>query len=271
MPDRIPKNWLNSKEILLKTGISRATLNNYIKMGIIPRPVVERPKSDVTRAKRIGYFPHQVLERIKLVNALKGNGHSMEEIANQLRDIPVGGYEFDHGLCHDEFEEWVHRGMENGGSLNHGALRLTFESIRLPAYLLNYGFQIRWANEEAEEEILGQGVRISSPKSIFKVLFHWEFHSRVRNWRDVVALHMSFVKAKYARSWMENLYEGVSRNEALILQDIYDRVEAFPGQTIKDTTIDLLMEGGTTKSYKVYNILFKEGIFFLYANENLLD
>ena len=37
------ENWVTSKEILFKTSISRATLNNYIQAGIIPKPVVKKP------------------------------------------------------------------------------------------------------------------------------------------------------------------------------------------------------------------------------------
>jgi hypothetical protein len=38
MDDAQSKDLITSKEILSVTGISRATLNNYIKMGIIPKP-----------------------------------------------------------------------------------------------------------------------------------------------------------------------------------------------------------------------------------------
>ena len=33
------QDMITSKEIIEQTGISRATLNNYIKMGILPKPI----------------------------------------------------------------------------------------------------------------------------------------------------------------------------------------------------------------------------------------
>ena len=42
MADLKDKQFITSKEVLSKTGISRATLNNYIKIGILPRPVVKK-------------------------------------------------------------------------------------------------------------------------------------------------------------------------------------------------------------------------------------
>ena len=86
MEDKDQKNLITSKEILLKTGISRATLNNYITMGIIPRPMVMRPKDEIGRIKKIGYFPYEVLGRIETVKRLKKQGLSMGEIRSRFRE-----------------------------------------------------------------------------------------------------------------------------------------------------------------------------------------
>ena len=81
------RDLVTSKEVLSVSGISRATLNNYIKMGIIPRPVVQKPIAGMEGVKKIGYFPRTVLDRIKSVRELKGKGHSMEDIAKQRGGI----------------------------------------------------------------------------------------------------------------------------------------------------------------------------------------
>jgi len=43
---------ISSKEILDQTGISRATLNNYIRVGILPRPLVQRPLDPISVPRR---------------------------------------------------------------------------------------------------------------------------------------------------------------------------------------------------------------------------
>ena len=48
---------LTSKEIIERTGISRATLNNYISSGLVARPQVLPPNPQDGGAPRIGYFP----------------------------------------------------------------------------------------------------------------------------------------------------------------------------------------------------------------------
>lgn len=272
MSNAIPQNWVNTKEILSKTGISRATLNNYIKLGIIPKPFVQKPREGAGGAKKIGYFPYEVMDRIQLVRLLKREGNSMEDIAKQLKDVAVAGDKMDARLGEKGLSGEDFRFTDSDASGNGEAPKLTLADVRVPAYLLDYSFRLQWINEEAEKEIFGQSINLirkRTSRSIFKLLFDWQFHNRVRNWRDMLAFHLSFVKMKYTKEWMANLYQGISKREVLILQEIYDEVPTFLRQPIKDRVLNLLMENGNTRSYKVYTILFKEGMLFLYSRWSL--
>ncbi len=77
---------LNSKEILEQTGISRATLNNYIGWGIVPKPEVLPPEPQDGGAPRIGYFPDAIVGRIAEIQRLKKEGWSMARIAEHFGD-----------------------------------------------------------------------------------------------------------------------------------------------------------------------------------------
>ena len=84
---------LNSKQLIEKTGISRATLNNYVALGILPNPIVKPPESDATKATRLGYFPDEALERIQLVQKLKKVGNSKRRMSlkkrkRRMRSLP---------------------------------------------------------------------------------------------------------------------------------------------------------------------------------------
>ena len=72
---------LTSKELLIRTGISRATLNNYVALGILPRPDVKVPAEGDGRARRLGYFPLSVVDTVNRVRELKREGMAMNEIA----------------------------------------------------------------------------------------------------------------------------------------------------------------------------------------------
>ena len=80
---------LTSKEVLEKTGISRATLNNYISWGIVPRPEVLPPAPDDGAAPRIGYFQPGVIARIEEIQRLKREGWSISRITERF-GVPGG-------------------------------------------------------------------------------------------------------------------------------------------------------------------------------------
>jgi len=251
MPITAGKNLISSKALLEKTGISRATLNNYIKVGIIPRPIVLGPSKGMRKVSRIGYFPRAAVERIEIVKVLKREGHSMQEIANRFKYL---------------------RETRPPETITEGSgeqPELTLGKISSPAYLINYNFQIEWINREAEQTLFGQQVslvRDLQSRNIFKVLFNWEFHNHVRNWEDLLGFHMSFAKSRLSRALIEKLFAGISETESRLLKQIYDQVPTFSQEGPKFTNIKLSLTDGTTHPYSVHTMFFKEGILFVYGS-----
>ena len=74
---------LTSKEILDRTGISRATLNNYISLGLLSKPMIANP-GIADGPRQLGYFPDDAIERVLQVQKLKQQGVSMNEIVSNL-------------------------------------------------------------------------------------------------------------------------------------------------------------------------------------------
>ncbi|MGD8985825.1 MAG: MerR family transcriptional regulator [Desulfobacteraceae bacterium] len=251
MPITTDKNLISSKDLLEKTGISRATLNNYIKVGIIPRPIVLGPSKGMRKVSRIGYFPRAAVERVEIVKVLKREGHSMQDIAKRFRNLPE--------------TQPLDRITEVSGEQPE----LTLEDISSPAYLINYNFEIEWINREAELTLFAQQLRLVrdlQSRNIFKVLFNWEFHNHVQNWEDLLGFHMSFAKSRLSRAWIEQLFTGISETQSSLLKQIYDGVPTFSQQGPKFTNIELSLADGTTHPYSVHTMFFKEGILFVYAS-----
>lgn len=71
---------LSSKDLLERTGISRATLNNYIAAGLVSRPDVLPPGPEDGGAPRLGYFPDDTVERLETIQRLKREGWSLGRI-----------------------------------------------------------------------------------------------------------------------------------------------------------------------------------------------
>jgi DNA-binding transcriptional MerR regulator len=96
MEERTPgDDWISSRDLMERHGISRATLNNYIKAGLLPRPAVGGAREGMKGTKKIGYFPPESLARMEEIRRLKDNGRAMEEIAGILSrgSVPAQGEE----------------------------------------------------------------------------------------------------------------------------------------------------------------------------------
>jgi adenylate cyclase len=263
------ETWISSREILDRCGISRATLNNYIKMGILPRPSVRSPTDKSTGARKIGYFPGWTLDRVLLVQRMKREGMSMDAIVQRLHgEVPSGT---PPGLEGGIFEAVERTSLAEAGLGQRGSpgLTLTFEEISFPAYLLSHEFEITWINREGVMDLfkgtVGDAIEKGS-RNIFKLLFNWEFHNQVANWKNLVALHMACAKTlKTGRTWISHLYKGISEGEISILEEVYDHVSPVPRWTIQDSYMNLLRKDGVGESYKVTCLLCRQGILFVYV------
>ena len=152
---------ITSKDIIDKTGISRATLNNYIKLGILPKPVVGPPRPEDKGVKQIGYFPEEVLSRIDRVRLLKGQGRSMGDIARLF------GEKSSQLSIMDSTDPDTGGGSPTSPKAppsrsyirsSDNDLRVTISDISTPAYLVNHNFEVEWINKQAEDLIFGKKV-----------------------------------------------------------------------------------------------------------------
>jgi DNA-binding transcriptional MerR regulator len=77
---------ITSKYLLEQTGLSRATLNNYISLGLLPKPLVKRIASEPgANLTTLGYFPDWVVNRIQLIKSLKKQSFSMDAICQKIK------------------------------------------------------------------------------------------------------------------------------------------------------------------------------------------
>lgn len=269
--------FISSKELMERTNISRATLNNYIKMGIIPRPVVKKPFADMGGTKRVGYFPESSLTRINEVHSLKKEGFTMAEILDIMKHeestpdataVRTDEERQDHSSCSVN----AHEGEDPDSQQKIDALstnkdiRLDIDGITAPAYLINYKFEIDWINSAAEEVILKKvisDISHADARNIFRLFFNWEFQNHFKNWVEMAMLHMAFFKEKNKRQAIPELYEGISQGEIEFLQGLYDDAEVSQSQLINQNSITMIKADGNKDTYRVYTSFFREGILFI--------
>ncbi len=271
---------LSSKSLLEKSGLSRATLNNYIGLGLLPKPEVRQPDSDKDRARRLGYFPDSAINKIKEIDSLKKRGMRMSEIVAKLkitkkaRSSPPAPKKADANPIEvppqtsPEASPKKSGGEKDKRPASSRRLRLSIGDLDHPAYLVNNNFEIAWSNRQAEETILQKADGLSSEitnRNVFRLLSESGFITGAEGRSPLFQFHLSIAKGRLSKAALLTLDGGMDEDSIDFLADQYDGTDAAAFQPILDTEINLAPPGAEPARYQLYATTFREGIFFAYV------
>ncbi len=266
---------ISSKALIDQTGISRATLNNYIQLGILPKPVVQSltANADEGGARVLGFFPDDALERVQAVQILKAQGLSMAQVAERLTEtdilLEVAEFKDEGALVSKPKPEKVARraGDSNKVSppISSGALNLSLEGLLHPAYMLNYSLELTWLNEAARKELFGFEAppARSDQRSLLQLLSRPESRLGLKEQRALTSLHLQMASTRVSYEALQNVVSLADRDLLPLLDEI-EFAQEKSDQTIFETEFfrkDLL---GETRSYQVYAVYFREGILVVH-------
>ena len=212
---------ISSKALIDQTGISRATLNNYIQLGILPKPVVQSfsADADVGGARVLGYFPDDSLERVQAVQILKSQGLSMVQVAERLNqtdallEVQEMRQEFVGSASPDKsFAKPGNMRTGNSGSSMPealGNLSLSLDTLTHPAYMLNYNFELTWLNEAARKEVFGfvAPPSKSAERNLLSLLSRPEVCLGIEEQRALVGLLLQLASARISYESLAKLVE----------------------------------------------------------------
>lgn len=253
---------ISSKELLDRTGISRATLNNYIAMGLIPRPLVSSPGEDEeSRARQLGYFPDSAVERVAEIQRLKREGYTMAEIVSRFAEAsrPESAAPI-KGLV----------ATAAGPGPSGEPPRLTVEGIAHPAFMVNYNFEVIWFNGAAQSLFLGTDAALpptSDGRNLFRLLLTQP--QPERNRLALLRFHLSLAKERVSKSILMTLCHGVPADRLALLDRMYGEIEPEEARPILDTPLDLEHAGGELLTHRMYAAYFREGILLVLMPEGV--
>ena len=267
-------NMITSKDIISKTGISRATLNNYIKFGILPKPVVGPPRHGQAGVKQIGYFPPESLERVYKVKLLKSQGKTMDEISRffsgELAEVSSDDSRLD-----------VERRVEGGTPLSLGTkrttdsdLRVTICDINSPAYLVNRNFEVEWINSQAEELVFQRNVRSLvdvESRNIFKLFLERQGAQDGDNWQELASVHLTVLQDYLDEAKLSRLYKGITDVESTILTDLYRDLKISTPGMLYHLPVAVTSRGDSSKTFWVHTMTFREGTFFVFVPDDSVN
>ena len=243
---------LTSKELLRRTGLSRATLNNYIALGLLPRPQVAPPGPGEGRARRLGYFPASALERIEEINRLKATGLSMAQIAAQI------------GTQAPSPPAAPARSTAMPTASATTSPRLTLVDLSDPAYRVNANLEVEWANAAAIATLFGRPSGLPGPLAERHILALLIAAGAVEpanpSGRELIAAHLAVAKHRLPRAALARLEPAVGRAALAAVEQAYDAAEPAAGRPALRRR--LTVQGRVTDLYLSF---FREGTLFVHA------
>jgi adenylate cyclase len=259
-------DYLSSKDLLEKTGISRATLNNYISLGILPRPVVRVPDLDPGEARRLGYFPAETLHRIEEVQRLKERGMSMAEIAGRYAGESTPPASVENASAPQSSPAGAP--PPPSPAPDRDGLRVTIDSLPQPAYMVNYNFEITWLNDAARATVLGGIESLPSSteaRNVFRFLLGGQACTECGPCHELLRFHFSLAKRRAPASGFFSLCKDAPAEQLGLLERLYQEAVVQQGYAIAESIVNAPGQEGQCTPYHVYALAFREGILFVYA------
>jgi class 3 adenylate cyclase len=255
---------LSSKEVLEKTGISRATLNNYIASGIVPRPEVLPPGPQDGGAPRIGYFPPDIVARIEEIQRLKREGWSLTRITEHF----TGGVAPARpAAAPQEPSSPLGRASPSPAPSTGEMPRLSFGEISHPAYLVNSRFELVWMNDAATSADWPNFValpRAAVSQGIFQFLLQAGRGLGVSGPARAAILRLHLGLARQLGAGLAELARGIPPGELSTMERLYNETEPFEFPLVVRTPVTPAGAGPAAPLF-LYALNFREGILFLYV------
>jgi adenylate cyclase len=253
---------ISSKTLLAATGISRATLNNYIGLGLLSKPEI---RSGSEGERHLGHFPETALERVLEIKRLKASGLSMPQIVERLR----GGS--DVAILEEPRPSEPPKTM--GQRSTGGGVMLTLDEVPHPAFMFNYRFELVWHNDAARRQLLGGFGQLPAMSDERHVLPMIEQASRA--WPEVIGEDLIRSIVGLAKGRLNrDAVAATCRNLPIALQTRVMRMyEEFPSQATQTAQaaasavlpLELPDAFGRTQSQRLIATYFREGIFVVCA------
>lgn len=289
---------LNSKQLIEITGISRATLNNYVALGILPNPIIKTPGENEGRATRLGYFDDAAVERIQQVQQLKKQGMSMAQIAKQLSAalgsdeqnsaIPASMTET-RGESGNILQERRAQGtaatssnaeQESPGRQLPSPLNQTLsfdgsiEDLPGPAYMVNNNFELVWWNQEAQHSFFNYSGELPNDlqsRNLLKLLFGTRSATVADRMHELLLPHIAAGKKRLSQGALMKIYSSLDGDQLGLLKHAYEQAEALGKEPMIHIPTMLLDNDGTLSPHDLYICFYREGIFFTYSPVVLED
>ena len=239
---------ISSKEVMARTGISRATLNNYIGLNLLPPPSVRRPEEPGGPTK-IGYFPEWVIERVEKIKEFKGQGMRMSQIVMHFMDEKRDVLPTVAEPLPDLTYQWI-------------------DQIIIPAILVGRNWEIICLNDRAEELLFaenGPGVQLSDKHSLLGPLLIRALKNRFANWEQILTSLIRLAKRDLPEESLQPLDQEGEIQWLNEITQLWREAETLIDWPFTRQALQLEHFDGKVEHYTLISWTLSEGTVLLYA------
>lgn len=258
----------DSKELIRQAGISRATLNNYIALGLLPRPTVHKAEGSDGHIPRLGHFPDDALETIRKVQQLKAQGLAMAEIASIIKRDREPDAPLLKTVPSPEDKGKTETMPTAVAPMAGSSIQLTLDQVDQPAYLINSMFELEWANDSGMAELLGLFGALPTDikdRNLFSLLFNNDRIAAADGRDDLLRFHLGIAKNRLGKSALLSMDADLGDDQIDLMSRLYDEAEAAKPGSVAHERVNLAPRGEEPEFFDIYVSFFREGIFFAYA------
>lgn len=241
---------LSSKELIEKTGISRATLNNYIALGLLAKPQIINPGSGGSGPRQLGFFPDETPMLIGRIQQMKQEGLSMSEIASRIAGTTA-------------------RDAGPAAPTSSQPLRVTIDDLPYPAYMVNHKFELVWVNDAARSELLADIDTLPATEEERSLFRLFATAGRAAGLGDLLRFQVALAKCRISAGGFAALCEGLAPETFARLQQIYAETTPEQAHPIVDAPVELHAADGTSSRHRAYASYFREGIFVVLVPDGM--
>ena len=257
---------ISSKDLMEQTGISRATLNNYISMGILERPNVLSAVEGEAGVPRLGFFPESAVATIEQVKRWKSEGLTMSEISSKCKNQSVDAQNVSVNPESENLKsEPSSRKQLDVKSVESISVALSVDNIPGPAFMLNNNFELTWWNGHASETFFELDDTIDrdiSARNIFHLLFNRELAQKLTSFPQLLAIIMSAAKKRMSQKSLSKIYPLLEPEDAQVMSKLFNTVDAIGAEDIQHHRFEIKDPEGDELTHTLYVCFFREGVFF---------
>jgi class 3 adenylate cyclase len=265
-PDPTGPAWLSGEELIEQTGISKRDLIRFIQLRVLPKSMMRVSPAGRDGVRKKSYFSRSALGHVAMLKLLRDEGHSVETIAAELREVAEGDASTPDRPLPKRQPTWSSTKQKRPETTSPN-FHLPADTIAASAFLVNADFRIGWINVDQVHR-LSRAIRneLSDDPSgtVFDIMLRASLKELVFNWQPL----FSFVYRFLQETTPPDAFSRRAPTVSLNLEKADPARDPSPDGSkrgpIDSCPIHLEDDDGRIQDMRIYGMALAEGtLFFL--------